>query len=60
MICIWHLQRLSKKRVQAQGIQVCELLYLSEEEFEFLKLKRELKIGLAVPYNIYILFSCEF
>jgi hypothetical protein len=27
-------------RVQAQGIQVCRLIYLSEEEFEFLKVKR--------------------
>ncbi len=27
-------------RVQAQGIQVFKLIYLSEEEFEFVKLKR--------------------
>ena len=27
-------------RVQVQGIQVFKLVYLSEEEFEFLKLKR--------------------
>lgn len=28
------------RRVQAQGIQVFRLVYLSEEEFEFIKLKR--------------------
>ena len=28
------------RRGQAQGIQVCRLIYLSEEEFEFLKVKR--------------------
>jgi hypothetical protein len=28
------------RRVQAQGIQVCKLIYLSEKEFEFVKLKR--------------------
>jgi len=27
-------------RVQAQGIHLCRLVYLSEEEFEFLELKR--------------------
>jgi hypothetical protein len=29
-----------KRRVQAQGIQVFRLIYLSDEEFEFIKLKR--------------------
>jgi hypothetical protein len=28
------------RRVQAQGIHLCRLIYLSDEEFEFLKLKR--------------------
>jgi hypothetical protein len=35
-----QIKKMGIRRVQAQGIQVFRLIYLSEEEFAFIKLKR--------------------